>query len=78
LLELGAGSGDLHLPVDARERTFSRSSRAPRSASSRSTNTVCTRTTAEAPFASWAPCSWGESNRASALYASHRSGDLSA
>jgi hypothetical protein len=54
------------------------SSRARCSASSRSTSTVRTRTTAEAPSATWAPCSGGESSRASALYASHRSGDLRA
>jgi hypothetical protein len=64
--------------VDAREHTFSRSSRARRRASSHSTNTVRTRTTAEAPSAAWAPCSGGESSRASALYASHLSGDLRA
>jgi hypothetical protein len=60
------------------ERAPSRSSRARHSASSRSTNTVRTLTTAEAPSAAWAPCSGGESSRASSLYASHRSDDLRA
>jgi hypothetical protein len=64
--------------VDARERAPSRSSRARRSASSRSTNAVRTLSTTEAPSAAWAPCSGGRSSRTSALYASHRSGDLRA
>jgi hypothetical protein len=50
---------------NARERAPSKSTQARRSASSRSTNTVRTLTTAEAPSAAWAPCSEGESNRAS-------------
>jgi hypothetical protein len=43
--------------VDARERAPSRSLRAKRSASSRSTNVVRTLSTAEAPSVAWAPCS---------------------
>jgi hypothetical protein len=64
--------------VDAREHTPSRSSRTRCSALSRSTNTVRTLSAAEAPSAAWAPCSGGKSSRASALYASHLSGDLRA
>jgi hypothetical protein len=60
------------------ERAPSRSSRARRNASSPSTSAVLTLSIAEAPPATWAPCSGGRSNRASALYASHRSGDLRA
>jgi hypothetical protein len=77
-LKLGAGGDDLGLHVDARKRAPFGSSRARRSASSRSTNAVSTLSTAEVPPAAWAPCSGGRSSRASALYASHWSGDLRA
>jgi hypothetical protein len=78
LLELGAGGGDLGPHTAATERPPARSSRALRNASSGSTSAVLNLSTAEAPPAAWAPCSRGRSNRASALYASHRSGDLRA
>jgi hypothetical protein len=62
----------------ATECAPARSLRALRNASSRSTSAVLTLSTAEAPPAAWASCSGGRSSRASALYASHRSGDLRA
>jgi hypothetical protein len=77
-LELGASGDDLGLPRCRDRARPARSSRALRSASSRSTSVVLTLSTAEASPAAWMSCSGGRSSRASALYASHRSGDLRA
>jgi hypothetical protein len=77
-LKLGASGDDLGLPCRRDGAPPSRSSRARHSASSRSTNAVRTLSTAEALLTAWAPCSGGRSSRASALYASHWSGDLRA
>jgi hypothetical protein len=54
-LELGAGSDTSASHVAATECAPARSSRALRNASSRSTSTVLTVSTTEAPPAAWAP-----------------------
>jgi hypothetical protein len=77
-LELGADGDDLGLPRRRDGAPPSRSSRARRKASSRSTSAILTLSTAEAPSAAWAPYSRGRTGRASTLYASHRSDDLRA
>jgi hypothetical protein len=78
LLELGAGGDDLGLP---RCRDGARPIQVLASPAQRVVSLHQHRPyplDPEAPPAAWAPCSGGRSSRASALYASHQSGDLRA